>query len=224
MKQYERALVFWDENFSKQEAREIIDWNLGSKIYQDILIQFCANKKMILDFGCGSGWASHFFAANSCANIIGIDQSANAVKLAKETSKINCYESTKFLIGDESYLKTLPIDSFDAVFSNNVFDVIPTDLAESIFIEFQRILKPDAELLIVFNYEMSEKRAEEINMTKFGDNCYELDGNLRIVNYSVKEWEKILVKYFEIIKYKGFNYDWDTAKAERRIFILKNKK
>jgi len=224
MEQYERALAFWDENFSNAEAQEIIDWNLGSKIYQDILMHFCADKKMILDFGCGNGWASHFFAANSNANIIGIDQSMNAVKIAKETSKLNCYENTKFLAGNQTYLKSLPDDSFDAAFSNNVFDVIPTDLAETVFEQFKRILKPGAEILIALNYELTDKRAEEIKMKKFDKNCFELDGNLRAVNYSVEDWKKILGKYFEIIKYKGFNYDWDTAKAERRIFFLKNKK
>lgn len=223
MKEYENALGFWNEFFSMKEPDEIKEWELGSKTVEAALDRFCSDKKMILDFGCGSGWAAHFFSCKGGAKVLGVDQSVNAIELAKKTAKLNRYKNIKFMMRDERYLAKLPSGGIDGIFSNNVLDVIPTTITMRVLAEFRRILKKDAELLIILNFYLTPEMAQKLSMDDLGGNRYALNGNLRAVNYSGQDWRDIFSGFFEVLDFCTFSYDWDKAGVERRLFLLKNK-
>ena len=70
------------------------EWYLERYGYEDFegLKEFLANKSLILDAGCGLGRDAKMFAeANPKAKIVAVDQSENAIKVAKESLKeYNC--------------------------------------------------------------------------------------------------------------------------------------
>lgn len=99
--------------------------------------------KAILDFGCGDGPESARFISLGAKKIVGIDPSAEMVRLAKERKLPN----TTFVNNDGV---TIPLknNQFDLVYARFVLHYIK-DL-KSQFVEIERVLKRGGYFLAIF--------------------------------------------------------------------------
>jgi len=98
----------------------------------------------ILDIGCGRGELV-FWAARKGAEVVGIDYSQEAIKLAQEAKEKRSQEDRKkisFLLVDAKDLK-FPDKSFDAVFLVEVFEHLYPEEQEKVFKEVLRVLKKE---------------------------------------------------------------------------------
>lgn len=90
--------------------------------------------KRILMLGCGSGEESQLLEEYGGANMVGIDLSAESVKLANET-----YPAHQFLVGDMHKLEFAD-GEFDFVYSSLTIHYSEDPLA--VYKEVSRVLKP----------------------------------------------------------------------------------
>ena len=93
--------------------------------------------RQILDFGCGIGEASVYFALQG-AHVTGIDVSPKTVQVA-QTVAIRHKAPVTFLISQQNNLSEFPDGSFDLIYGNGVLHHI--DCA-AYFPEFKRVLRP----------------------------------------------------------------------------------
>lgn len=96
------------------------------------------NGKNVLDYGCGSGYGTHYMASY-CKNIVGVDIAADAVVYANEHYHAPNLAYERIEPADEAPLP-YPDASFDAVLSFQVIEHIADP--EPYLCEIGRVLKP----------------------------------------------------------------------------------
>lgn len=224
-------LKFWD-NFYKitdedYECFKAIDksdyLSLAPSIKQVDALRLFKNNENIIDYGCGTGWASIIMAMENINNIKAVDLSPNSIKAAQLFS--NAYgvnDKIEAFIIDENWLKKQNDKSYNGFFSSNVIDVIPLKTSLDIIKEVSRIIKDDSYVIFSLNYYISidemKRRKWEIK-----DKSAYIDGILRLTSLSDDEWIIIFKKYFKVIDV--IHYAWKEEETEkRRLFILKTNK
>ncbi len=124
------------------------DKRTPSKLVNRLLDETDKKKVLsILELGCGNGVDSIAFGGKG-HNVIGIDISPDAIKLAKKNNK---YNNVTFEVGDAENLKYKD-DQFDLVYSMAVLH--SSDLKKSIS-ELSRVLKAGGKALL-FLYQKTE--------------------------------------------------------------------
>lgn len=112
-----------------QENSEYVEGN--KKIVMNRFKRF--NGEKILDLGCGYGFFTDYFRSIG-ANAVGIDGSEKMIEIAKER-----YPMTDFSVMDITKPLDFENDSFDMVFSNQVF--MDVENIDFVFSECNRLLK-----------------------------------------------------------------------------------
>ncbi len=120
---------FWKQNFTELRTRDISLFTLG-----DI------NGKSILDIGCGQGMYMLTFLKMGAKDASGIDLNKNFVKKANEVISENGFKSNA-LYADCTQLP-FPDNSFDIVYSGDVFEHITVEQKDKCMDEVYRVLKP----------------------------------------------------------------------------------
>lgn len=225
MKEYTNALEFWNNWFGKMTPQVFDQVVLGNAMLEKELTEISTNTKSVLDFGCGGGWASHFMAkVGNCPYIMAIDCAENSVKFALETAKISGIEDKiTFCVKTDDYLFSAEEGSFDALFSSNVLDVVPLDVADRMISGFSRILHQNGKALIMLNPYLDKEYAEKLGMVEFLPNTFSKDGNLRCVNLSDNEWIEHFSAHFVVEKTEKFNFEGEPNQHARRLFVLTKK-
>lgn len=223
MKEYEAALTFWNDYFKEEKPEKTQGLSFGCTYLEDKLKELlCAHK--VLDFGCGSGWATIYLKRIGCEDVTGVDQAANAIDIATETAKMNgLTEGITFIKGDEKYLENVEDNVYDGFFSSNTLDVIPTEVATRILTQVNRICKPDARILVMLNPYLTPELNEKIKMEQISPDSYTRDGILRCVNKTKDEWIALFEQYFTLETYDEFECDNEPKGLGRRMFGLRNK-
>lgn len=233
-KKYNDSLKFWNSAFdmddkAKEEYTEKInpetDWrNLASSDkLADIIINNLSDKKRVLDYGCGEGWAGIILKKSGCEEVTCVDVAENAVKLAsffRDIFKIS-EEFTAQCVSTD-WIEKSPEAVFDGLFCCNVIDVVPEEAAENIIKNMARITTDDAVILIGMNYYIEPISCPEKNVEVRNKNELYVNGVLRMVSRTDDEWKKIFERYFNIdsVEY----YAWPGEKEEkRRVFCLSRK-
>jgi ubiquinone/menaquinone biosynthesis C-methylase UbiE len=118
-------------------------WLTNKYIHRPIQEHFNFMNKTVLDFGCGTG-------ANSCIchaeGYLGVDPDAKRVQLASQM-----FPHYTFKTFDEKRIPS-PNDAFDHILIIAVLHHIPNDLISEYVAEFQRVLKPGGELIVIEPY------------------------------------------------------------------------
>lgn len=97
--------------------------------------------KVILDAGCGSGYKSLILAeANPGAKIVGVDISAESIRLAEERLKYHGFEDVKFIVASIEELPSLGYQ-FDYINCDELLYLFPEP--SSALKSMQSVLKPD---------------------------------------------------------------------------------
>lgn len=119
----------WIQNFTELRTRDISLFTLGD-IYG----------KSILDIGCGQGMYMLTFLKMGAKDVAGIDLDKNFVKDANEFISKNGFKSNA-LCADCTQLP-FPDNSFDIVYSGDVFEHITFEQKDKCIEEIYRVLKP----------------------------------------------------------------------------------
>ena len=139
----------------KDNPNELYIHNLVTSFYLRDQKVIDAKDKVILDAGCGSGYKSLILAeANPSAKIVGVDISAESIKLAEQRLKLHGFDNTEFYV--------LSIEDLSSL--NYQFDYINCDELLYLFPEpaialkaMKSVLKPDG--IIRSNLHSSAQRA-----------------------------------------------------------------
>lgn len=224
MEEYKKALEFWDATFAQQSDADRKTDETGCEMLEKHLTGLAACGK-VLDFGCGSGWASLYMAGTTkSACIDALDQSENAIKLAKQVQLAHGLEGRiNFIAGDDETLQDTADGSYDAFFSSNVLDVVPGDVCERILALTARICRSGAPILIMLNPFADEAMRERLNMTEIARGCYAKNGIMRLLNRTTEEWNEVFSRFFVLDGYEEFRFPSEPDWYNRRLFIMKNK-
>src|SRR3989338_6230500 len=106
-----------------------------------------AEKKRVLDLGCGNGNHLIFFAGQGY-DVSGLDISSEAIEIARAWLDKNSLKAD-LKVGDIEKLP-YPDDTFDVVISHGVFDHIPSSKAKKAIEEVHRVCKSGAYICITF--------------------------------------------------------------------------
>ena len=216
------ALIINDEDKKEYQNNELDYHNLSPSIKQ---IKALANLKKcnnVLDYGCGTCWASIIASKSGANNITAVDMGEEIIKTAK--FYIDLYHTTniKPLLINEDWLKEENDNNYDGLICSNVLDVIPLETSKKIIKEFHRILTNDAYIIISLNFYMTKEMQEKRNIQLVEDKYLFVNDILRLTNLSDDEWLDLFKPYFDLINLDY--YAWpNESKETRRLFILKKR-
>jgi SAM-dependent methyltransferase len=154
--------------------------------------------KTVLDLGCGSGWLS-IYLARAGFEVTGIDLAEHALRLASQWAEQENL-SAKFEVAD---IAKLPYAdrSFDAVVANSILEHLTFELAEEMFGQLKRVLKPGGVLFGCFD--------------KVGGgpgDYYELEDGTHV--YTDKGRKGMLLRYFTDGELKDLLSGWKINTME----------
>ena len=176
--------------------------------------------RRVLDYGCGSGWASIIAAHSGCKSVTAADRGEKIIDSAK-------FHANAYKVGDrietvrisENWLKSVPSESYDGIVCSNVIDVVPIETSREIVRELSRVAEKGATIVIGLNFYMSKEMAEKRGIELVEDRYLFADGVLRLTSMSDEEWRDILSQCFTVEKLDHFAWPGEE-KETRRLFLL----
>lgn len=225
---YKNLVEFWNNCFemNDEDKKQVFDsinieedWKAmapSPKLF-DAVSTF-KDKENVLDYGCGSGWASIIMAKSGVKKITAVDVAPNSIEmlnLYKEAFKVS--ENIDTFVIDEKWLGNQE-EKYDGLYCSNVVDVVPYEMAKDIIKNAAKVVKKGAKVIFSLNFYMSPKMMEERGIKSDGRHVY-MDGVLRLLSLSDVEWKSLFEQYFKFIKLEYFSWAGE-AKEARRLFIL----
>ena len=227
--EYNKALEYWDNWLAaEEEIPEEFDENTSWKeIGSEALVEAAASMgecDYVLDYGCGSGWASVIMAKNGCNHIKAVDVAKNGIKASeKYASLFHELDKIEFEAVAPDWLLSENEQVYDGIFCSNVLDVIPRAVSEMVLQGIARVCKTGARVIIGLNPCFDKESLQKRNMIEIEKNHYTYEGVLRIVNLSDAEWAEILGKDFTVVECRHFRWDGEPETVNRRLFILEKR-
>lgn len=222
MNDLKNLVNFWNDCFNNDDKIEVTNYKslaLSKKLYD--ALEILSKEGKVLDYGCGHGWASIILAKEGCKNVTASDMAPNAIKMAKEYSKVYQVDSNiNFKLINDDYLNNELDSYYDGVFCSNVLDVVPMEVSQSIIKFLHRVVKENGLVIIGLNYYLDLNKAP--NGFKVIDKNVYINDILRLVSLTDEEWVNIFSKYFTIEK--TIHFSWPNENVERRrIFYLRKR-
>ena len=226
----DNLINFWNSQIvlSEDDKKALQNSNIdykdiapSKKLFDEVEKLGSCNK--VLDYGCGSGWASIILAKSGCPDITSCDVGENII------DTLNCYlelfdvkDKVKSLCIPLDWLKREPSEVYDGIVCSNVLDVVPIEVSKEIISDFSRITKKGSEIVIGLNYYINPDVIKERNIELIDGMYLIMDGVLRLTNLSDDAWSQMFSPFFEVKKLDYFAWQGE-AKETRRLFILKKK-
>ena len=217
---YKTLVEFWNKGFvltdedrkeiesSTRTEEDLKGFAPSPKLF-DIACSF-KGKDNVLDYGCGSGWASLIMAKFGANKVTSVDVAPNSIEM------LNCYKKA---FGVDSIIDAFAIDEnwlasqenkYDGLFCSNVIDVVPLEMSKEIVKNAAKAVKKGAKVVFSLNYFIPVKMMEERGHKVDGPHVY-IDGVLRLTSLTDDEWASIFKEYFKIIKLDYFA--WQIGRA-----------
>ncbi len=163
--------------------------DIGSRLLVDNLehlLKQAPHARDFVDAGCGSGILSARIAQlRESAQVTGVDVSAAAVLSTRETAQENGFADRITAVQDDA-LRGLPTASADVIVCNPPFHAgtsLDTDVAQRMFREAGRVLRPGGQLWTVYNSPLPYRNA----MTRSVGRTVVVDSNRKFtVTASIK--------------------------------------
>lgn len=226
----QNLVKFWDQVFTELPEKEteltededsFKELAPSEKLFEAACT--LGHKTKVLDFGCGTAWASIIAAKSGCKDVTAVDAAPGAVKAAQTySSRYGMESSIHLACGGLDFLQSVPSDTYDGIICSNVLDVIPTETADQIIREFARIATANVCVFIGMNYYLSPDMADKRGLTLEDGNRLYVDGVLRLVSRSDEEWEQLFSHCFAVVKREYFAWPGEE-KPTRRLFCLQKK-
>ena len=185
--------------------------------------ELLGRRKKVLDYGCGSGWAGIIAAKSGCPDVTAVDAAPGAVRAARfHAARYAVEEQVHVECGALSWLKTVPDRLFDGLICSNVLDVIPPESAEAILRESARIVRQDALVVIGLNFWLSPEAAAKRGMELTGGNRLYVDGILRLVSRTDREWEDCFAPWYTVDRLEHFAWPGEASETRRLFYLRRN--
>jgi len=192
---------------AKEYAEKFLSELDGKPFDQNILNRFCEmllEGSLIYDFGCGSGQTTKYIHDKNRHNIIGLDFSENAIRLAKQN-----FSKIEFIVDDMLNSKMAPgsADGILAFYAVVHFTYIEI---EQVLKEWLRLLKPNA--ISLFSFHVGEEILEAVDFLGVsGANAtwrfLDTDRVLEIAERVGFKVEEAVIRY----PYKGYEHESKRA-------------
>ena len=230
-KDNQTLISFWDKAFTlseeqQTEARKQAAENWKELAPSEKLFKAACSlgqKKKVLDYGCGDGWASIIAAKSGCRDVTAVDAAPGAVQAVRLYADIyGVEEHVHAVCGSADWLQSIASDTFYGLICSNVLDVIPSETAETILRESARIVTRDACVVIGLNYYLSQEAAAARGMELTDGNRLYIDGVLRLVSRTDEEWTQIFSPWYTAQRLEHFAWPGED-KETRRLFWLRKK-
>jgi SAM-dependent methyltransferase len=139
---FQEGLDYAEDNFRNENAAHLkIDKQLIRK-------SFDLTGKKILDFGCGMGGMTLWYASNWNCDVLGLDIDRHHIEIAKQIQEKFGVKNIRF---EKRNILEHPIDEkFDYVFLNDVAEHIPYAILTAIFKHLRTVLKPDGKIFVTY--------------------------------------------------------------------------
>jgi 16S rRNA (guanine1207-N2)-methyltransferase len=138
--------------------------DIGTRYLLEFLPDMAPDARHAIDLGCGTGiLATSLARARPELRVIATDQSAAAVRSARETARLNGVADRVELVRDDA-LASQPDASADLIVLNPPFHVgstVHAGIALKLFADASRVLKPGGELWTVWNTHLGYRPALE---------------------------------------------------------------
>jgi len=142
--QFEDGLAYAEDNFINDRASHLwVDKQL-------IKENFDLNGKQVLDFGCGMGGMTLWFAKNWDCEVYGLDIDHHHIRIAQHLKQKHEVENVFFDIRDILKKPFRRSEKFDYIFLHDVAEHIPLDELKRIFIQLSKSLEPDGLIFVAY--------------------------------------------------------------------------
>ena len=142
--QFQDGLAYAEDNFSNENASHL---KVDKKLIKEKLN---LNGKKVLDFGCGMGGMSLWYASNWDCKVYALDIDQHHITIAETLKKKYKLYNVRF---DKRNILEEPLrkdEQFDLIFLNDVAEHIPYPILEAILIQLAKALTPNGK--IFFSY------------------------------------------------------------------------
>ncbi len=227
---YKNLVDFWNSVFDmSEEDKKKTKENLKDDDYKDFApskklydaAKKLGSKNKVLDYGCGSGWASIICAKSGCGDITSVDPAPNAIEALNFYSDLfNVSSNINSKVIDKEWLNKEDDNKYDGIISSNVLDVIPFDLTKEIIREFARITKKGALVIIGLNFYLDEEKAKSRGMDLVNNELY-VNGVLRLLNKKDSEWIDLFSDYFDLEKLEYFAWAGEEKESRRLFYFVR---
>lgn len=140
--QLENGLTYAEENFKDDNAPHLwIDKQL-------IKEKFDLTGKKVLDFGCGMGGMTLWYATNWDCQVTGLDIDNHHVSIAKRMQEKYGVQNVEFRVQN---VLDAPLDEkYDYVFMNDVAEHVPYPVLKEIFQQLGRLLADGGRVFVTY--------------------------------------------------------------------------
>ena len=225
---YLNLVEFWNNSFAiSEEDKKELTKEINQEDYKQLapspklyeVLTLFKDKKNVLDYGCGSGWASIIMVKSGTQKIDAVDVANNSIIMLNEYKKaFQVIDQINGVFIDEKWLSKQKDATYDGFYCSNVIDVIPLEMAKEIIKESARVTNKDALTVFSLNYYINPEVMKERGCQVDGINIY-IDGVLRLSALTDEEWTNIFKEYYQDIELSYFAWPGEQ-KETRRIFYL----
>lgn len=141
-----QSMAYAENNFLNDSAKHL---HVDKEFIRN---NFDLNGKRVLDFGCGMGGMSLWYAKNWKCKVYGVDIDGQHIAIA---DALKAKHNIKNVTFEKRDIVNQPLPpqlegSFDVIFMNDVAEHIPYDVLEKIFAEFKRLLNPKGRIFVSY--------------------------------------------------------------------------
>ncbi len=142
--QFVEGVAYSEDNFQNDQASHL---KVDKVLIRD---KFDLTGKRILDFGCGMGGMSLWYATNWDCTVYGLDIDRHHVTVANHVKEKHNIQNVTF---DKRNILDDPLreeERFDYVFLNDVAEHIDYPILEAIFIQLEKGLAPGGQIFVTY--------------------------------------------------------------------------
>ncbi|MEL6863635.1 MAG: class I SAM-dependent methyltransferase [Bacteroidota bacterium] len=142
--QFDKGIAYAEDNFLNDEAAHL-------KVDKQLIAQlFDLTGKRVMDFGCGMGGMTLWYARQWDCQVYGYDIDGHHMQIAQELKKT--HQANRVTFAQRNIL-TDPIkeeERFDVIFMNDVAEHIELPILEQVFRQMSIALKPGGRLFVSY--------------------------------------------------------------------------
>ncbi len=172
---YDKELKLEFERFNKYPEKlklPSVDFFLNdydafhmNKFFARFIKKINFSGKNILDFGCGSGILTTFFALKKAKYSFGVDISKKAIEISRLRSKVNNVKAFFFLTNSGGKIDLIKFKKkFDYIFIIAVLHHLTESQVETLFTQIKLILKSNGKIFINEPISFSDKITKFIHI------------------------------------------------------------
>ncbi|HHM21171.1 MAG TPA: class I SAM-dependent methyltransferase [Bacteroidetes bacterium] len=139
---YDEGISYAEQNFMDEAANHLkVDKAL-------IRSKFNLDGKKVLDFGCGMGGMSLWYARNFDCQVHGVDIDRHHIRIANDLRKKHGVDNVRFEV--RNVLDRPLEEQYDFIVLNDVAEHIQLPVLEKIFVQLARTLAPGGKVFVSY--------------------------------------------------------------------------